>query len=54
MTNQEINTEAQNIAEKTSWDGLEISKIFLEALTDANFHSLKKKLEIIINEEFNL
>jgi hypothetical protein len=54
MTNQEINILAQEIAEKTQWDGLEISKIFLEALTDANFHSLRKQLEIIINKEFDL
>lgn len=52
MTNQEINTLAQDIASKTQWDGLEISKIFLESLTDANFHNLKKKLEVVIKQEF--
>lgn len=54
MTTQEITQEAIQIAEKTQWDGLEISLIFLEALTDANFHSLRKKLEAVINEEFGL
>lgn len=54
MTPKEIGTEAKQIAEKTQWDGLEICDIFLEALTEANFHSLRKKLEVIINEEFEL
>lgn len=51
MTQQEISTLASDIAEKTGWDGLEICDIFLEALTEANFHSLRKKLEDIIREE---
>ncbi len=54
MTPQETTKTGQEVAEKTGWDGLEISLIFLEALTDANFHSLRKKLEVIINEEFEL
>jgi len=51
MTQSEISQEAKRIAEKTEWDGAEICDIFLAALTDANFHSLRKKLEIIINDE---
>jgi hypothetical protein len=54
MTTQEIQHQADLIAEKTGWDGDFICQIFLEALTEANFHSLRKELEVIINKEFDI
>lgn len=43
---------AQEIAEKLNWEGKDICKIFLSALTDANYHNLRKILEPIINSQF--
>ena len=40
-----------NISVDCQWSGKEICKVFAEALTDANFHSLRKKLMPIINKE---
>jgi hypothetical protein len=54
MTTENINREADLIAEKTGWDGDIICQIFLEALTEANFHALRKELEVIINKEFDI
>ena len=33
------------------WDGVRISQAFLEALDDANFHSLVAKLDEVITQE---
>lgn len=52
MTTQDIRQQAEIIAQETQWDGEYICKIFLEALTEANFHSLRKELEVIIDREF--
>jgi hypothetical protein len=46
MTTQEIQHQADLIAEKTGWDGDFICQIFLEALTE--------ELEVIINKEFDI
>jgi len=46
--------DSQEIAEKCDYDAKLICELLLETLTDANFHQLKKKLEIIINDHFNL
>ena len=46
------NLTAQEIASQLEWDGKLISELFLDALTDANFHTLRKELEVIINKEF--
>jgi hypothetical protein len=52
MTTQLINKYAVLMAEQSEWEGETICKIFLEALTEANFHSLRKELEVIIDREF--
>ena len=44
---------AEEIAQKLDWDGLEISKVFMLALTDANFHTLRRKIEEILKREFD-
>ena len=47
--------EAHDIAKKVSracnWDGKDISLVYLEALTDANFHTLRKKIAKLVNKE---
>jgi len=52
MTQSEMHQEAIKIAQLTKWDGKEICEIFLEALTDANFHQLRRELEKVIDKEF--
>lgn len=44
---------AEEIAQKLDWNGLEISKVFMLALTDANFHTLRKEIEEVLKREFN-
>jgi hypothetical protein len=44
---------SQDIAEQCKWDGYDICDVFLEALTNANFHSLRKELEATINNYKN-
>ena len=44
---------AEEIAQKLDWDGLEISKVFMLALTDANFHTLRREIEEVLKREFN-
>lgn len=41
------------ISQYLEWDGRRISQAFLEALDDANFHSLVAKLDEIITEEMD-
>lgn len=60
LKNNEITTKdkkaeqlAEEIAQKLDWDGLEISKVFMLALTDANFHTLRKEIEEILKREFD-
>jgi hypothetical protein len=48
FTNEEI---GQNVAFFLKWNGNAICEAFLEALTDSNFHTLRKQLEIVINKE---
>ena len=52
MTHQEISLKGQEIAYELNWDGHLIFKVLLEALTDANFHTLRKQLESV-SIEFN-
>lgn len=41
----------QTIARLYAWDGQMIVDAFLEALTDANYHGLREKLETIVQTE---
>jgi len=47
-------TLGQEIATKLDWEGDKICEAFLEALTDANYHALRKQIEKVIDssEEF--
>lgn len=44
MTPDELQNLGVNIARQCTWDGDAIIKAFFEALTDANFHNLRYKL----------
>ena len=43
---------AVHVSRCCEWDGEDICAVFLEALTDANFHTLREKLEKVIKKEF--
>ena len=43
---------AVHVSRCCEWDGEDICAVFLEALTDANFHTLREKLEKVIEKEF--
>lgn len=47
MTPEDI---GQRLAFFLRWDGKDITTAFLSALTDANYHALRKELEPIINQ----
>jgi hypothetical protein len=40
----------EGIAQAMTWDGHQIAALFLDALTDANFHTLRAQLEPIIKQ----
>ena len=47
-----IQDMALTVSYRCEWDGEDICAVFLEALTDANFHTLREKLEKVIEKEF--
>lgn len=50
-TDQELVNLALSVSSKCRWDGEDICRVFLEALTDANFHTLRGQLEVFIKEQ---
>ena len=50
MEQKELFKLSQEIADKADYDGFVICDVFLEALTDANYHNLRKQLEVVINK----
>jgi hypothetical protein len=46
-----IQDMALTVSYRCEWDGEDICAVFLEALTDANFHTLREKLEKVIKKE---
>ena len=52
MDKHKIQTIALDVSYRCEWDGDLICAIFLEALTDANFHTLREILEKEIKKEF--
>ena len=40
-----IQDMALTVSYRCEWDGADICEVFLEALTDANFHTLREILE---------
>jgi len=53
-TDQELVNLALSISTQCRWDGLAICAVFLEALTDANFHMLRERLEDAIKKELKV
>lgn len=43
----------QSLARICDWNGRYITKVYLEALTDANFHELRKKVAKLVNKELH-
>ena len=50
MTTDEINDLAVQVSLSCKWDGNTIMAVMLEALTDANFHTLRSRLELVHNQ----
>jgi hypothetical protein len=50
IDNDELHTLAVHVSRNCEWDGEDICRVFLEALTDANFHTLRGQLEGHIKE----
>ena len=42
------------LAEENNWHGRNISRVYLDALTDANFHTLRKKVAKLVNKELQV
>ena len=40
----------EKLAQRLQWDGNAITAAFLAALTEANFHQLRKDVERVINQ----
>ena len=39
------------VSQFCKWNGKNITKVYLEALTDSNFHTLRKKVAELVNKE---
>lgn len=52
ITKHKIQDMALTVSYRCKWDGADICDVFLEALTDANFHTLREILEKEIKKEF--
>ena len=52
LTKHKIQDMALTVSYRCEWDGADICDVFLEALTDANFHTLREILEKEIKKEF--
>jgi hypothetical protein len=53
MTVLEIDELASHVSHTCKWDGVAIVEVMLEALTDANFHTLREQLEAHCKEYFD-
>ena len=54
MIDDELHSLAVHVSRNCEWDGHAICAVFLEALTDANFHTLRKVLEEAIIKELGI
>ena len=52
ITKHKIQDMALTVSYRCEWDGEDICAVFLEASTDANFHTLRETLEKEIKKEF--
>lgn len=53
-SDQDLLNLALSVSSQCHWDGLAICAVFLEALTDANFHMLRERLEDTIKKELKI
>jgi hypothetical protein len=53
-SDQDLLNLALSVSSHCRWDGLAICAVFLEALTDANFHMLRERLEDTIKKELKI
>lgn len=49
MTDKELDALGVSLAKQCGWDGAVIFKVLCEALTDANHHTLRVRLEDAFN-----
>ena len=49
MTQEQIEEQGVKLSQRCNWDGTAIFAIAMEALTDANFHTLRCRLEDAYN-----
>lgn len=54
MIDDELHSLAVHVSRNCEWDGYSICAVFLEALTDANYHTMREKLEEVIREELKI
>jgi hypothetical protein len=52
LTDDDIRKLASTVSNKCGWDGDAITRVYLDALTDANFHSERRKLAPILSKVF--
>jgi hypothetical protein len=52
IDDDELHSLAVHVSRNCEWDGEDICRVFLAALTDANFHTLREILEKEIKKEF--
>ena len=48
-----IEKEGLNLSKKLECNGKDITQVYLNALTDSNFHTLRKKIAKLVNKECN-
>jgi len=53
-SDQDLVNLALSVSRECRWDGLAVCAVFLEALTDANFHMLRERLEDAIKKELKI
>ena len=51
MTKEERHELMLEISRRCEWSGNAVCQLFIEVLTDCNFHSLRKKIVPINNKE---
>lgn len=49
--NKTLHDLGVEVSKNTNYNGKKICKVFLEALTDANFHGLRSQVATLINKK---
>ena len=48
----DVTIMARELSENCGWHAYQISDVYLQALTESNYHEFRKKIEPIINKHF--